>query len=93
MKRFILGAALMGALVFYQPSFGCHHDAKKVMKHYLAYRHLGVLSTAIDIKGNVFMWFINSQTKEWSLIRITDDNRACFLTEGTDYRFALEAFL
>lgn len=92
MKHFVLGAALAGALWFYQPSFGCY-DAQKVMKHYLAYRHLGALSTAIDIKGNVFMWFVNSRTQEWSLIRITDDNQACFLTEGTDYRFMLESFI
>jgi hypothetical protein len=88
---FFLGLMLAGAFALYHPNVGCY-DAKKVMKHYLAYRHEGALSTAVDVRGNVFMWFLNHKTGEWSLIRV-DGDQACFMTEGTDYRFIIESFI
>lgn len=89
MKRMII-AVLMAAIIA-RPAFAFHCDElQPMMKYMLAERHLGFLSTAIDNKANVYMFFVNPKTREWAVIGVTESLIACILLEGSDWEFILE---
>jgi hypothetical protein len=88
MKRMIF-AVLMAVMISRQAfAFQCD-ELQPMLKYLLAERHLGFLSTAIDDKANVYMFFVNPQNGSWAVMHVDENLHACILMQGSDWEFIL----
>ncbi len=53
-------------------------------------RRIGYFADAIGADGNVHMWFVSSQRRDWVQIVVYEDLQACITAEGMSFGFALE---
>jgi len=53
-------------------------------------RHIGYFADAVGSDGNVHMWFVSSQRRDWVQIVVYADLQACITAEGMSFGFALE---
>jgi len=65
-------------------------ETKSLSQDIMKNRHLGFLSTSIDDKGQVYMYFLSNQTGEWMMLDVMPGGRrACVFMQGTDWQFIM----
>ncbi len=72
------------------PGFVPCQRLESLLKIIVGQRRLGYLADAVDNTGIVHMWFMSRERRNWVAITVDHDLTACIISEGSDWRFALE---
>lgn len=72
------------------PGFVPCQRLESLLKIIVGQRRLGYLADAVDNTGIVHMWFMSRERRNWVTITVDHDLTACIISEGGDFRFALE---
>src|ERR1700749_2862887 len=63
---------------------------KPLLEDIMKNRHLGFLSTSVDDKGNVYMYYLSNKTGDWMMLSVMPGGgRACVFLQGTDWQFIM----
>ncbi len=72
------------------PGFIPCQRLEKLLKIIVGQRRLGYFADAVDNTGIVHMWFMSRERREWVTLTVDHDLTACIISEGSEWRFALE---